>query len=171
VVCLFDPGAVTAAGFWLSFGAVAASARVVHGRPYVRGPFGWSVLKTAARVQIAVTLALLPAMVLLFHQISLVSPLANAVAIPIVSWVVTPLALLGAACAALPWPLTTLAESLLTSANGLFGALAAALQWISAPAWVALALPAPPLPLLLIAMLGIAWCLAPPGWPLRWAGL
>jgi competence protein ComEC len=143
----------------------------VHGRPYERGAFGWSALKTAARVQIAFTLALLPVMVLLFHQVSLVSPPANAVAIPIVSWVVTPLALLGAACAALPWPLTALAEPLLASANGLFGALAAALQWISAPAWAALALPAPPWPVLVTATLGIAWCLAPPGWPLRWAGL
>jgi len=122
-------------------------------------------------VQIAVTLALMPAMVLLFHQVSLISPLANAVAIPIVSWGVTPLALLGAACAAMPWPLTGLAEPLVVSADALFGWLAAVLEWISAPAWASLALPASPWPILLIAMAGIAWCLAPPGWPLRWAGV
>jgi predicted membrane metal-binding protein len=39
---------------------------------------------------------LLPALLALFQQFSLVSPLANAVAIPVVSFVVTPLALLAA---------------------------------------------------------------------------
>jgi competence protein ComEC len=46
-----------------------------------------------------VTLGLIPALLALFQQFSLVSPLANAVAIPVVSLVViTPLALLFARC-------------------------------------------------------------------------
>jgi len=160
---------VTAAGFWLSFGAVAAIAWVVQGRPEDgKGPM--SAVKTAARVQIAVTLALLPATVLLFHQVSLVSPLANSVAIPLVSWIVTPLALLGAACAALPGPLGAPADVLLALADAVFAALVALLKVIPAPSWAALALPAPPWPVVLLAALGIAWCLAPPGWPARWVG-
>ncbi len=35
LVCLIDPWAVLAPGFWLSFGAVAAIVWVVQGRPYV----------------------------------------------------------------------------------------------------------------------------------------
>ncbi len=49
------------------------------------------------------TLGLVPLTILLFGQVSLVSPLANAVAIPLISFVVTPLALLGSV---LPAPLS-----------------------------------------------------------------
>jgi competence protein ComEC len=167
-VCLLDPWAVTAAGFWLSFGAVAAITWVVHGRPAPIGARG--ALATAARVQLAVTLALAPATVVLFQQVSLISPLANALAIPLVSWVVTPLALVGAALAALPAPVDALAAPLLVLAEWLFGLLAALLGWLAAPAWAAWPVPVPPWPLVLLALAGIAWLLAPPGWPLRALG-
>ena len=52
-------------------------------------------LLAAAREQWAITLALTPLSLLLFQQVSLVGLLANAVAIPWVTLVVTPLALLG----------------------------------------------------------------------------
>ena len=126
LVCLIDPWAVLAPGFWLSFGAVAAIVWVVQGRPIRSASSGLRlVLHAAARVQIAVTLALIPATVLLFHQLSIVSPLANAVAIPVVSWAVTPLALLGAAFAMLPAPLSLLAEPLLGAADAIFAIMAA----------------------------------------------
>jgi competence protein ComEC len=170
-VCLVDPWAVTAAGFWLSFGAVAAIVWVVHGRPppdHVRLSVG--ALKTAARVQVAVTLALVPATVLLFQQVSLVAPLANAVAIPVVSWIVTPLALVGAGAAALPPPLEWLAAPLLAAAGAVFAAVAAILTALSSPGWAAVAVPAPPLIVVVLAVVGVAWLLAPPGWPARGLG-
>lgn len=91
VVLLIDPWAVLAAGFWLSFGAVAlifwvTASRV--GRP--------SMLGGAVRTQMAITLGLLPLTLALFQEVSLIAPLANAVAIPLVSFAVVPLALLGA---------------------------------------------------------------------------
>src|SRR5512134_294082 len=92
LVCLIDPWAVLAPGFWLSFGAVAAIVWVVQGRPAAPNHRWKHGMLTAARVQIAVTLALVPASIVLFLQLSVVSPLANAIAIPIVSWAVTPLA-------------------------------------------------------------------------------
>ena len=48
------------------------------------------------RMQWAITVGLAPAALLLFGQVSVAGPLANAVAIPVVSVVVTPLALLAA---------------------------------------------------------------------------
>jgi competence protein ComEC len=171
VVCLFDPWAVLAAGFWLSFGAVATIMWVVHGRiADARLPVWRRALTAAVRVQVAVTLALLPATVLLFHQLSLVSPIANAVAIPLVSWVVTPLALAAAAIAALPAPLPVGAEMLFGAAHGVFAGLAAVLQWIAALPAAALPLATPPPLTMGLAALGIAWLLAPPGWPARAAG-
>ena len=46
-------------------------------------------------MQWAITVGLAPAALLLFGQVSIAGPLANAVAIPVVSIVVTPLALRG----------------------------------------------------------------------------
>ncbi|MCU0769708.1 MAG: DNA internalization-related competence protein ComEC/Rec2 [Burkholderiaceae bacterium] len=170
VVSAWDPWAVTAAGFWLSFGAVAAIVWVVQGRP--AGGGRWTTaLRTAVHVQLAVTLALVPATVMLFQQVSLVAPLANALAIPLVSWVVTPLALAGAAIAALPQPLALLAVPLFDVAHAVFAGLATVLGQLAQPAWAAVAVPAPPPLLGALAVAGVAWLLAPPGWPLRRLGV
>lgn len=174
VVCALDPWAVRSPGFWLSFGAVAAIFLTVGGRraPLPRGRFGGlkAKLAAAARVQLAVTVALIPLTIALFQQVSVISPLANAVAIPVVSLAVTPLALLGAACAALPEPLGAFAVPLLALAHALFSALAQALA--AAVVWPAatVTLAAPPAWAVALGVVGAAWLLAPPGWPLRWAG-
>ncbi len=180
LVCLLDPWAVLAAGFWLSFGAVAAIVWVVQGRPAAAGAkqgqlraassTGRNVLRVAARVQVAVTLALIPATVLLFHQLSIVSPLVNAIAIPVVSWAVTPLALIGAALTMLPAPVSVIAQPILGLANAIFAVLAAGLEWASSFSWAILPVATPPLALLVLAGIGVAWLLAPPGWPLRAIG-
>ncbi|MDH5207877.1 MAG: DNA internalization-related competence protein ComEC/Rec2 [Burkholderiaceae bacterium] len=170
-VCLVDPWAVLAAGFWLSFGAVAAIVWVAHGRvPDLRLPSWRRTVATAVRVQVAVTLALLPATVLLFHQLSLVSPLANALAIPVVSWAVTPLALVAAVVALLPAPIGFGAEWLLAGAHAVFSLLAAMLEWVASLPAAALPVATPPAALVVLALGGIAWLLAPPGWPARWVG-
>ncbi|HEX4584096.1 MAG TPA: DNA internalization-related competence protein ComEC/Rec2 [Burkholderiaceae bacterium] len=190
VVCLWDPWAVTATGFWLSFGAVASIFLVCHGRlqdssafrhadtragtwrerlrswcSSLRGP-----LHEAARVQAAVTIGLVPLTLVLFQQVSLISPIANAVAIPLVSYLVTPLALLGALVCCLGQPLLPAAQGLLHGSDALFDLLAALLNWlVQLPcAWLAFA--APPVWAVAVAGLGICWLLAPAGWPLRWVG-
>ena len=100
----------------------------------------------------------------MFQQISLVAPVANAVAIPVVSWVVTPLALVGAAFAALPEPLVEgIAAPLLATANTYFPWLALHLTALSATRverrW---SVPAPPVVLTALARTaGMAWMLGP----------
>jgi len=128
-----DPWAVLAPGFWLSFGAVGviflAAARPARGPGAARGPRLRHALAQAARTQWVVTIGLVPLTLLLFGQVSVISPLANAVAIPLVSLVVTPLALLAAA---MPAPL---AGWLLAPAHLLLAWLAAALEALAAPPW------------------------------------
>ena len=178
LVCLLDPWAVMAPGFWLSFGAVAAIFWVVVGRvPAGRAPArsaGLSVLRdmagTALRVQFAVTLVLVPLLAWLFHQVSLVSPLANLLAIPAVSWVVTPLALLAALALALPGPLDGLCRAFLVAADSVFAALMAWIEWLGGLAWASLPVAAPNPFVLTLALAGAAWLLAPRGWPARWLG-
>jgi competence protein ComEC len=154
VVLLIDPWAVVSAGFWLSFGAMAAILWVTVGR--VAAPSTWRGWVT---VQGAVTLALAPALLLLFQQVSLVSPLANALAIPVVSWLVTPLALLG-----------VIAPPLWHLAAWLMAQLGDALTWASALSWATWTRPAPAAPALALAIVGTLWLLMPRGFPLRVLG-
>lgn len=175
VVCLLDPWAVVAPGFWLSFGAVAAIFWVATRRPAPPAA-GWRArlargLATALRVQVAVTLVLVPLTAALFHQVSVVSPMANLFAIPVVSWLVTPLALLGAALAWLPGPGAALAQALLAAADGLFAALMVVVGALAEARWATWPVAAPPWPLLVLAVVGAVWCLAPRGWPARPLGL
>ncbi|HWR81431.1 MAG TPA: ComEC/Rec2 family competence protein, partial [Pseudomonas sp.] len=93
IVLVLDPWAVLATGFWLSFGAVALLLFV--GTSRVGEARGWraTIIHWGA-TQWAVTIGSLPLLLLFFQQFSLVSPLANALAIPFVSFVITPLALI-----------------------------------------------------------------------------
>ncbi len=89
LVLVLDPWAVLSPGFWLSFAAVAVIFFVATGRT---AKAHW--LAQWGRVQWAVTVGLAPLLLVLFQQVSLVSPVANALAIPLVSFVITPLALI-----------------------------------------------------------------------------
>ncbi|MGV8267872.1 ComEC/Rec2 family competence protein, partial [Pseudomonas aeruginosa] len=105
VVVALDPWAPVSAGFWLSFGAVAVLLRIAQ-LP-VDPEAGWvrrcaARLSQAARLQLMVPLGLTPLLAFLVHQVSIGSPLANAVAIPVVTFVVTPLALLCPALSVVP---------------------------------------------------------------------
>jgi competence protein ComEC len=102
IVVFLDPWAVYTPGFWLSFGAVAA---ILFAMPEEKGLSEYALskkqpikasLKESARVQAVVTIALLPLTLYWFSQASVISPIANALAIPLVSFVVTPFAMLGA---------------------------------------------------------------------------
>jgi competence protein ComEC len=101
-------------------------------------------LREACRVQAVVTIALLPLTLYWFYQVSIVSPLANAIAIPVVSYIVTPLAIAGAL---LP---DFIGKWLLIPAHATMDYLAIMLAWManwrwaiawsSQPAWWAIVL-------------------------------
>jgi competence protein ComEC len=156
VVLTLDPWAVLSAGFWLSFGAVGVLFYVGAGRigrPHWFAEWG--------RTQWAVTVGMLPALLALFQQFSLASPLANAVAIPVIGFVVTPLALAGS----LP-----LGDPLLWLAHLVMGWQMALLNWLASSPWAVWQQHAPPPWSLLLACAGIGWLLLPRGFPARWLG-
>lgn len=172
VVLVLDPWAVLSPGFWLSFGAVAVILYATVGRArfhtfeeQTRIRRWWQALCSASHTQYVVTLGLVPLTMLLFGQISLVSPLANAVAIPLVSFFVTPLALAGSI---LPPPVSVW---LLNGAHFLVERLAIALRWLSEAPMAVWTAPIPPWWIFLLAFAGVLWMLAPKGWPVRWLGL
>jgi competence protein ComEC len=157
VVLLLDPWAVLAPGFWLSFGAVAVILFVATGR--LRP--GHSLVEWG-RIQWAITLALAPLLLVWFQQMSLVSPLANAVAIPLVSLVVTPLALAGSV---LPF------DFILQLAHAAMAAQMWLLEWCAALPAAVWQQHAPAAWSVALALAGIVWLLLPRGVPARWLGL
>ncbi|HTK01245.1 MAG TPA: DNA internalization-related competence protein ComEC/Rec2 [Bordetella sp.] len=185
VVVVLDPWAPIAPGFWLSFGAVAAVLAWGQG---ARGPASLAVrdadgagverwrgwrrgLVQAGRLQCVVTLSLTPVLAFLTQQVALTSPLANAVAIPVVSLVVTPLALLCTALCAIPGaqPAAAWAGH---AAQWVFGAAMRWIEWLAGREWAVWNVAAPPAILVALAAAGIAWALLPPGMASRrWAWL
>jgi len=155
-VLLPDPWAVMSAGFWLSFGAVALILYVTAQRI---GKTNW--LAEYASVQWAMAIGLTPLLLGLFQQASLVSPLANAIAIPLVSLIVVPLALLGAAL-----PL----EAPLRLAHAAMDGVMHFLEWLNALPQAVWTQHAPPAWSIVAAMLGALWILLPRGFPARWLG-
>ncbi|MDF3031512.1 MAG: rec2 [Moraxellaceae bacterium] len=88
-VLLWSPLAVHAAGFWLSFGAVALL--MLLGRA-LRDLPPW---RQALQAQLLISLLLLPLTVWFFGQASWVSPFANLLAVPVVTFLVVPAGLAG----------------------------------------------------------------------------
>ncbi|MDO4878838.1 MAG: DNA internalization-related competence protein ComEC/Rec2 [Neisseria sp.] len=129
LVLLLDPAAALAAGSWLSFGLVAALLWAGSWR-------GGSFRQSALMAQWAATLMSVVAVGWFFGAVPLLSPLANAVAIPWFSWVLTPLALAASVLPFYPlqWLAVWLAEYSLR-----------ALVWLAqyAPEWGVAAVPWP----------------------------
>jgi competence protein ComEC len=128
LVLLIDPLAVMSAGFWFSFSAVGviyisltSASPVIEGAAdqqkkrtetgstelSVRSLFSHIVqlgagflrlLKQWVRLQLLISLFLLPLSLFMFQQVSLVSPLANLLLIPYVSFLVVPVVLLAIIC-------------------------------------------------------------------------
>jgi competence protein ComEC len=156
-VLLFDPWAVLSAGFWLSFGAVGVILFVLGGR--ITPSRGW---RAAVRIQLAIALAMTPALLALFNAFSIVSPVANALAIPLVSLLIAPLALLAIV---VPLP------QLLQLAHWLTDLMMWWLEWLAGQPFSMWAQASAPAPLLAAAIAGVAWLLLPRGVPARHAAL
>lgn len=166
-VLLLDPWALLQPGFWLSFVAVGilfATDPSGRAAPAAAATRGWRRMGRAVarqwREQVVMTLALAPLSLLLFGQVSLVGLLANLVAIPWVTLLVTPLALLGMLAAPL-W------DGAAWAVQGLHVWLDGLAQW----RWAAVYRPIPPLPLALAAIAGGVLLVLRLPWSLRSAGL
>ena len=150
VVTAFDPWALLQPGFWLSFVAVgllmASSQRPDAQAPASRPP-GWrgwlggalAVGRGALRTQAVATIGLAPLALVFFQQVSLVGFAANIVAIPLVTLVITPLALLGVLVAPL-WGAGAWVVQQLDTVLGWLAALPGAVWSVAAaPVWAQVA--------------------------------
>jgi competence protein ComEC len=161
-VLLVDPFAPLTPGAWLSFGAVAVILLTVAGRLSRQ-----SAVVSFTRVQLALTIGLTPLLLALFGGVSLVAPLANAIAVPLFTLLVVPAVLAGTAAAAASVPLGSLILAAPTKLLGLAWPMLeqlsrqpTALWWVPEPTTAAFA----------ALVLGALLLTAPGVWPMRVAG-
>jgi competence protein ComEC len=176
VVVALDPWALLQAGFWLSFVAVGVlfatdgrGSGVVNAQDGPSaGVSAWARLRAhpaaqkfiaAAREQWVITLALTPLSLLLFQQVSVVGLLANALAIPWVTLVVTPLAMLG-----------VLFSPAWTAAAVCVQVLGVVLAWFASWPLATISVAAPALSLGAIAVIGAILLAMQLPWTLRAMG-
>jgi competence protein ComEC len=155
VVVVVDPWAVSSAGFWLSFmlaGAVVLVLGSTGGRNW------WHLL----RVQCLISFFAMPFTLWFFNQASLLSPLANVVAVPVVGFFILPLVLLDVL---LP------GNALWTVASWGLSTLWAFLDYLSALPFAAWQPAAAPWWLFILACAGGIWLIMPAGMPARWTGM
>jgi competence protein ComEC len=137
-VLLLDPFAPLAVGAWLSFVAVTVIVLAQGGRLQRARKVG-----SFTGAQVAVTVGLTPLLLTTFGSLSLVSPIANAVAVPLFTLVLVPLVLVGSFAAAC-WP--PAGSPLLGIAAWLLDAAWPSLEWLagqSVAVWHFPHLPAP----------------------------
>ena len=156
-VLLLDPLASLQPGFWLSFAAVAVLIFTFSGR---LGPWRW--WQTWTRAQWLIAIGLGPLLLVLGLPISLSGPLVNLLAVPWISLLVLPPALLGTLLLPVPY----VGEGLLWLAGGLIDGLFRGLASVAGqvPAWVPAAIP---LWVWGLGALGAFLLLLPRGVPLR----
>lgn len=160
---LVDPLAVLSAGFWLSFVGVAFL-MLCLGSPQ-RGWAGF--LRDLTAGQWVMTIALLPLTLWFFGQASLLGALSNLLAVPVVSFVLVPLALCGVL---LMLSCPPLAVAPLWLASAVAHQLWRVLAWLAELPGASWYLPAVSPWALLLASVGALWLLAPRGTPSRWLG-
>ncbi len=163
LIVLIDPFAALSPGFWLSFSAVALILFAMAGR--VGSERYWH---SAARIQWVTALGLMPIVLLFFQQASLIAPIANLIAVPLVSLLVVPASLAGVllltvlpaagrfVLAAVEWVLEWLSRFLTVLSDLPFA------QWTHSlvPLWV-----------LPFACIGVLLFISPRGIPGRWLGV
>jgi len=154
VVTAIDPWALMQAGFWLSFVAVGLlmASSPSHEQVADAVPLSddasrwrrwaaaaWAAVRRDLRTQVIATIGLAPLTLVFFQQLSLVGFAANLVAIPLITLVITPLALLGVAVV----PLWSVGAWVVQQLNAVLSALAQVpgAVWIApvAPLWAQLA--------------------------------
>lgn len=159
-VLVLEPLASLQPGFWLSFAAVAVLVLAFGGRLGA-----WSVWQLWTRPQWLIAIGLFPVLLILGLPISLSAPVANLVAVPWISFVVLPLALLGTALLTVPLVGAGLLWLAGGALDGLFRGLALLAE--QSPAWIPAEVP---LGFWWVSLAGTVLLLLPKGVPFRLLG-
>ncbi|MBP9904187.1 MAG: DNA internalization-related competence protein ComEC/Rec2 [Rhodoferax sp.] len=159
-VVVLDPWAMLQAGFWLSFVAVGILFATDYEALKRHENWAGGHFYTFFMEQWVITLALTPLSLLLFGQVSLVGIPANALAIPWITLLVTPAAMLGVLLPGL-WEMTAIAVSWMMLV----------LAWLAGLPWAVWSVAQAPLWAAVVALLGGFVMAMRLPWSLRVLGL
>ncbi len=161
-VLILDPFSVLSPGFWLSFVAVAIILFSIKGRLTTKSKW-----RSLVRIQLVLSLGLLPLTLIFFQQASLVSPIANLFAVPWVSILVVPITLMGSLILLLNQNIGVWFLNISNWLLEIFWAFLTALHSLPFASWHH----AVPLWTLVPAVFGIIVVLMPKGWPSKAMGV
>ncbi|MDY6949026.1 MAG: DNA internalization-related competence protein ComEC/Rec2 [Pseudomonadota bacterium] len=163
VILLLDPFAPLAVGAWLSFIAVFVILMATAGRVTREG-----MIASFSRVQWAVSIGLIPVLLVAFGNMSLVAPIANAFALPAFTMLIVPAVLIGTLAAmihpSLGSPLLQLPATVLDAGWPL-------LEWLGRQPLAVWHAPQPSLSVSLALVAGVTLLVLPAIWPLRLVGI
>jgi len=159
-ILLVDPFSILSPGFWLSFAGVLSLILFMPQEP------GQGMLRPFIRAQWVVSMALLPLSIGFFNQSTLIGPFVNLLAIPWISLVVVPLALLGCLFAWLPAFSGVLWQTAAWTMQAFWHLLLLAQD----QHWAGYYSAEPTLLMIALAMLGACVCLLPNVMPGKWLG-
>lgn len=162
LILIIDPLAVGSTSLWLSVGALLIIGFAQYllsnhqlGKQLSRQT---SWLRTLLLIQGVFTLMFIPMGIVLFEQINIAGYMANVVAIPAVSFVLLPLALLASFCASVNLPYT---DWLLMVCDRGMSFLLGYLEWLLKSGFAAIGTGHIPMPLLILSLVGLAILVMP----------
>jgi competence protein ComEC len=162
-VLLLNPFAVNSASFWLSFGAVSLIVYLSAGRcGREKG------LLKSQRIHFILALGLTPLLLLFFQQTSVIAPLANLVAIPLVGLLVVPATLLALLLFNI---VPEVSQLLLVIATSCLDGLITFLAFLSHLTWADWVSSAPKSGAVVLAVVAVFVLFAPAGFPSRWLAI
>ncbi|OAI50013.1 hypothetical protein AYO45_00085 [Gammaproteobacteria bacterium SCGC AG-212-F23] len=162
-VLLFNPLSTLDASFWLSFGSVALIIYGVSARVAAKGLW-WKL----GRIQWVIAIGLIPLSIWLFQQCSIVSFVANSIAIPCVGFIIVPLCLLGCFFLMISGKIGGL---ILLLDDKILALLWKVLAYLSQLSWSSWYQVVPEHWILCSACVGVFLLLLPAGMPGRWLGI
>jgi competence protein ComEC len=162
-VLVLNPLSVLTESFWLSFGSVALIIYGVSSRLRPKGLW-WKL----GRIQWVIALGLIPLSIWLFQESSIISFIANSIAIPWVGFIIVPLTLAG--CVLLLFSIK-LGTFVLILADKMLALLWLVLSYLAHISWAAWHQVIPQPGILLVACIGVVILLLPAGFPGRFFGI
>ena len=167
LVLLIDPLSPLSSGFWLSFGAVAVILWSISARLSIPKEPHYKLFQLG-RLQLIIFLGLIPLMLINFHQLSVIAPIANIIAVPLMSIVIVPAILISTLVSMAYEPLSAWMFQLI---GWPIGVLMEFLQYLTDRASNLIYFPHLPWLMVILLCAGCIWLLMPRGWPGRWLGI
>ncbi len=160
VILIIHPLSFLSSSFWLSFGTVALIIYGNSARLYMKGIWWhWG------RMQWIIGLGIMPFSILFFQQVSLLSFIANTIAIPCVGFVILPLCFVGSF---LLMVLPSIGKYVILIAEKLLEYLWIILEKLSAISYLQWHVNFSYYYQFLFFLIAVVLLLAPKGWPGRW---